>query len=89
MSDEIAMAFQQAKDDVTKLTNAPGNDVMLRLYALFKQATKGDCMGDRPGMMDFIGRAKYDAWKTVEGITKDEAMRQYVALVEELKQADR
>jgi acyl-CoA-binding protein len=89
MSDEIAMTFQQAKDDVTKLSNAPGNDVMLRLYALFKQATKGDCTGDRPGMMDFVGRAKYDAWKTVEGITKDEAKRQYVALVEELKRADR
>ena len=88
MPDDLAGAFQQAKDDVTKLSKAPDNDVMLRLYALYKQSTKGDCTGDRPGMMDFVGRAKYDAWKAVAGITQEEAMRQYVALVEELKNAD-
>jgi len=88
MPDDLSGAFQQAKDEVTKLSKAPDNDVMLRLYALYKQSTSGDCTGDRPGMMDFVGRAKYDAWKAVSGTAQDDAMRQYVALVEELKGAD-
>jgi acyl-CoA-binding protein len=88
MTDDRASAFEQAKVDVTKLSKAPDNDVMLRLYALYKQATKGDCTGDRPGMMDFVGRAKYDAWKAEIGTTRDSAMDQYIALVEELKRGD-
>lgn len=89
MPDDRASAFEQAKEDVTKLSKAPDNDVMLRLYALYKQATKGDCTGDRPGIMDFVGRAKYDAWKTEFGTTRDDAIDQYIALVEELKRGDR
>jgi acyl-CoA-binding protein len=88
MTDDRASDFEQAKADVTKLAKAPDNDVMLRLYALYKQATKGDCTGDRPGIMDFVGRAKYDAWKAEIGTTRDDAMDQYVALVEDLKRRD-
>lgn len=87
MSDDRVNAFERAKDEVTKLSKEPDSDVKLRLYALFKQATKGDCTGDRPGMMDFVGRAKYDAWIALSGTTRDDAMDQYIALVEELKAA--
>ena len=88
MSEELEAKFQQASDDVTKLSEAPDNLVKLKLYALYKQGSTGDVTGDRPGMMDFVGRAKYDAWKELEGISQDDGKQQYIDLVEELKAAD-
>jgi acyl-CoA-binding protein len=58
---------------------------MLRLYALYKQASAGDVSGDRPGAFDFVGRAKYDAWARLKGTTQDKAQKAYVDLVERLK----
>ena len=88
MSDDLSAQFQQAAEDVTKLSEAPDNEMMLKLYALYKQATKGNCEGKRPGMLDFVGRTKYDAWKALEGKSQDDAMKEYIAVVEELKAAD-
>ena len=62
----------------------PESDTLLELYALYKQGTAGDVSGSRPGMMDFKGRAKYDAWAKRKGTTKDAAMEAYVALVDRL-----
>jgi diazepam-binding inhibitor (GABA receptor modulator, acyl-CoA-binding protein) len=58
-----------------------GNDAMLELYALYKQATAGDVSGSRPGMLDLRGRAKYDAWAKRKGMAKPAAMEAYIALV--------
>ena len=58
---------------------------MLRLYALYKQASVGDATGDRPGAFDFVNRAKYDAWARLKGTDTDKAMKSYVDLVERLK----
>jgi len=88
MSD-LDARFQQASVEVTQLSQAPDNLAKLKLYALYKQATVGDCTGDRPGMLDFVGRAKYDAWKELAGTPMDEAKEKYIALVEELKAADK
>lgn len=71
--------FQAAVARVNGLAAAPPNDVLLRLYGLFKQATAGDVSGSRPGMMDFKGRAKYDAWAGRKGMSRDDAMRAYIA----------
>lgn len=60
-----------------------GNDVMLALYALFKQATAGDVTGSRPGMLDLRGRAKYDAWAGKKGTSRDDAKLAYIALVDQ------
>lgn len=89
MPEELDARFEQASEDVTKLSEAPDNMAKLRLYALYKQSTKGDCSGDRPGMLDMVGRAKYDAWKALAGNTQDEAKQQYIDFVEELKAADK
>jgi len=88
MSDDLTARFEQASKDVTELSEAPDNVAKLKLYALYKQATVGDCTGSRPGMMDFVGRAKYDAWKDLAGKTQDEAKQMYIDFVEELKAAD-
>ena len=83
MSD-LQTLFTQAQD-VTSLAERPDNATMLQLYALFKQASSGDATGERPGMMDFIARAKFDAWEKFKGLTGDEAMQKYIDLVAELK----
>lgn len=77
--------FDQALADSKNLPERPDNMTLLKIYALFKQATGGDADGKRPGMTDMVGRAKWDAWKTQEGLSKDDAMRQYVDLITELK----
>ncbi len=75
--------FDQALEKVKTLPDQPP-DVLLELYGLFKQSTAGDVSGKRPGMLDFKGRAKYDAWATRKGMSKDQAMDAYVEVVERL-----
>ena len=84
MSD-LQSQFQQAAQDSKNLPSRPDNDTLLKLYALYKQATKGDVSGKRPGRFDMVGRAKYDAWAKVKGMSIDEAMQAYVDLVNGLK----
>jgi len=76
-------AFEAAVARAKSLPQQP-NDVLLDLYGLFKQATKGDVSGDKPGIFDFVGAAKYDAWERRRGMTEDEAMQAYVELVDKL-----
>ena len=76
--------FAAAQVRVKQLTKAPDASELLELYALFKQGTIGNVQGDRPGMLDFKGRAKYDAWSGKQGVGKDQAMQSYVTLVEKL-----
>lgn len=63
----------------------PSNEMKLEFYALYKQGTEGDVSGKRPGMMDFVGRAKYDAWEKYKGTPKDNAMQQYIDKLEAIK----
>jgi len=82
---ELQKQFEKAQEDVTRLPERPDNDTLLKLYALYKQATEGDVTGDRPGGFDLVGAAKYDARLALRGMTRDDAMRAYVSLVEDLK----
>ena len=76
--------FEDAQKRVKTRKEAPSNDELLELYSLFKQSTVGDATGSRPGMMDFVGRAKFDAWSKRKGTSKDAAMESYVTLVDRL-----
>ena len=82
---DLKAAFEQAIADSKSLPEKPDNMTLLKLYALYKQATQGDATGERPGFSDFVGRAKWDAWDELKGKTSDEAMQQYIDLVESLK----
>lgn len=84
---DLAEKFQDAQRRVKALTAAPPTDALLELYALYKQGSVGDVQGDRPGMLDFKGRAKYDAWRQRKGMKKEQAMEAYVALVDRLTSA--
>ena len=78
-------AFDAAVAASKQLPDKPDNMTMLKLYALYKQSTAGDVEGKRPGFTDLVGRAKYDAWDAVKGKSKDQAMQDYVGLVESLQ----
>ena len=83
MSD-LKKKFEDAAAAVKKLKEDPGNEAKLKLYALYKQGSEGDVQGKRPGFTDMVGRAKYDAWAKVKGVSQDDAMKQYVDLVKSL-----
>ena len=87
--EDIAARFEAA---VAKVASAPkdgpikpSNEMKLKMYALFRQARDGDVSGKRPGMMDVVGRFKYDAWADLKGTSREEAMRRYVAEVDSLE----
>ncbi|KAF1798452.1 acyl-coA-binding protein [Mucor lusitanicus] len=77
-------AFEQAAKEVHDLTSKPSNDDLLKLYALYKQATIGDNETTKP-TFDIKGRYKWQAWEDLKGILPVEAETQYIALVQELK----
>jgi len=85
----LTAEFEQAQIDVKQLDQRPGNDVLLRLYALYKQGTHGDADSKRPGVFDLVGRAKYDAWAKLKGVKADDAMKRYVDKVTALLKTHR
>lgn len=85
MASKLEKQFDKAVADSKRLPTKPDNATLLQIYALYKQATAGDVEGKRPGMTDFVGRAKYDAWAALKGKSAGDAMQDYVDLVESLK----
>ena len=79
---DLRKQFDAAAASVLEAKKDPGNDLKLRLYAAYKQATDGDVKGDKPGFTDFVNRAKYEAWAKLKGTSPDEAMKAYIKLVE-------
>jgi diazepam-binding inhibitor (GABA receptor modulator, acyl-CoA-binding protein) len=76
--------FESAVKMSQTLKEKPSNDILLKLYSLYKQATEGDVTGERPGGFDFKGAAKYDAWTVQKGKSKESASEEYIQLVNEL-----
>ena len=82
---DLKTQFEQAVADSKKLPEKPDNMTLLKIYALYKQASAGDVEGKRPGFTDMVGRAKFDAWAELKGKSADESMQEYVDLIESLK----
>jgi acyl-CoA-binding protein len=83
---DLKKRFEQAVADSKKLPEKPDNQTLLKIYALYKQASGGDVEGKRPGFTDMVGRAKWDAWNELKGTSNDAAMQEYVDLIESLKE---
>jgi diazepam-binding inhibitor (GABA receptor modulating acyl-CoA-binding protein) len=83
MSD-LKAKFEQAVAGSKNLPERPDNATLLKLYALYKQATSGDVDGKRPGFSDMVGRAKWDAWNEIKGTASEMAMKQYIELIDDL-----
>ncbi|XP_045597182.1 acyl-CoA-binding protein homolog [Procambarus clarkii] len=76
--------FKEAADKVKKLKTQPNDDELKELYGFYKQSTVGDIDTERPGMLDFKGKAKWDAWNSKKGMSKEAAMEAYIAKADEL-----
>jgi acyl-CoA-binding protein len=79
---DLKKQFEDAAASVLKAKKDPGNDMKLKLYAHYKQATEGDVAGEKPGFTDFVNRAKYEAWAKLKGMGADDAKKAYIKLVE-------
>jgi acyl-CoA-binding protein len=82
---KLQAAFETAVAESKTLPERPDNQTLLRIYALYKQASEGDVSGRRPGFTDLVGRAKYDAWAGLQGTSAEAAMQTYIDLIAELK----
>jgi acyl-CoA-binding protein len=83
---ELMEQFEKAVSDSKSLSSKPSNETLLQLYSLYKQATEGENTTDPPSNpFDFVAKAKYDAWASQSGKTKDQAMQDYINLVSKLK----
>jgi len=76
--------LEEAFNLTKKFTSKPGNEALLKLYSLYKQATEGDNQDEPPGGFDFVAAAKYNAWSKLKGMDKQEAKEKYIALVNHL-----
>jgi diazepam-binding inhibitor (GABA receptor modulating acyl-CoA-binding protein) len=83
-SKDLKAKFEAAAVAAKQTKRRPDNPTLLKLYSYYKQATDGDVKGDRPGGFDFVGGAKHDAWAKLKGMSKDEAMTNYVKQVDKL-----
>ncbi|QTN26131.1 acyl-CoA-binding protein [Rhodoferax sp. AJA081-3] len=81
---DLKKQFEAAVANSKNLSERPDNTTMLKIYALYKQASVGDNTEKKPGFTDLVGRAKWDAWNGVKGVSTKEAMQQYVDLIESL-----
>lgn len=83
---DLTSRFEQAVADSKNLTDRPSNDTLLQLYSYYKQATEGDINVDPPSNpFDFVSKAKFEAWAALKGKSKENAMEEYVELIEKLK----
>ncbi len=78
--------FEAAVVDSKNLPEKPDNMTLLKIYALYKQASSGDVQGEQPALTDFVSRAKWDAWAALKGTTTENAQQQYIDLITELKE---
>jgi acyl-CoA-binding protein len=77
--------FEAAMADSKSLSERPDNATLLKIYALYKQGSIGDNAEKKPGFSDMVGRAKWDAWNGLKGTATNDAMQQYVDLIDSLK----
>lgn len=83
MSD-LKTKFEAAQADSKNLSERPDNSTLLKIYALYKQASVGDNAEKKPGFSDMVGRAKWEAWNNLKGTSSEDAMQQYIDLIESL-----
>lgn len=76
--------FESAKTKLDSLSEDPGNETKLKMYALFKQATLGKNTTDKPGAFNFVAQAKWSAWNELGDMSQDEAKNSYADIVDDL-----
>ncbi|MCZ4316313.1 acyl-CoA-binding protein [Comamonadaceae bacterium G21597-S1] len=82
---DLKKQFEAAAANSKNLSERPDNATLLKIYALYKQGSIGDNTDKKPGFGDMVGRAKWDAWNALKGTSQDDAMQQYIDLIESLE----
>lgn len=82
---ELTAAFDAAVTRSKNLEERPNNPTLLKIYALYKQATEGDVSEPRPAFSDVVARAKWDAWNGLKGVVPDTARHEYIDLIDSLE----
>jgi acyl-CoA-binding protein len=82
---DLQADFDRAVANSKNLSERPDNATLLKIYALYKQATEGDVAAPKPGFSDLVGRAKWDAWNGLKGTSQDEARQRYIDLIASLE----
>jgi acyl-CoA-binding protein len=78
--------FQEAAVLSKTLSEKPDNETLLKLYSLYKQGSEGDTQESGPSNpFDFVAKFKHEAWAKLQGMSKEDAMQQYIDLVKQLK----
>jgi len=83
---DLTKQFEDAVAFSKMLPSKPSNDTLLKIYSLYKQALHGDAGSEAPSNpFDFVARAKHTAWVELKGKAKEDAMKDYIDLIEKLK----
>lgn len=80
---EAEALFNKAATYLQTLVSSLPQDKLLHFYARYKQATEGPCNIPKPGFFDFKGKQKWEAWKNMGDMSKDNAMKEYVDAMRE------
>ena len=81
---DLKSKFEAAAANSKNLSERPDNATLLKIYALYKQGSLGDNADKKPGFSDMVGRAKWDAWNGLKGTAQNDAMQQYIDLIDDL-----
>lgn len=81
---DLKASFDKAMLDSKNFSERPDNATLLKIYALYKQSSSGDNADKKPGFSDMVARAKWDAWSSLKGISQEDAMQQYIDLIDSL-----
>lgn len=84
LEDELRSKFAAAADFLPSLVSSLKPDQLLKFYAYYKQATIGKCNTPTPYWYNFQNKQKWDAWKSLGDLSEEDAMKQYIALLDEL-----
>ena len=85
---ELQEQFEKAVQQSKTFTKKPSNDILLKLYALYKQASQGDVSGKKPGMFDMVGKYKYEAWEKLKGMDQENAQKEYIEIINSLAEQE-
>lgn len=79
---DLEAQFKAACDVIQNLPKngpfQPSNELLLKFYGYYKQATCGSCNNSKPSIFKVVERAKWDAWYSVRDLSKNDAMQGYI-----------
>ena len=80
-SETLKMNFDRAVEKVSASSLQVSDVKKLKMYALYKQATKGDAPIKGPWAIQILEHAKWNAWNALRSKTNESAMSEYIAEV--------